>query len=251
MKRPSRLASHSMPARLGMLAPLGVLALFGVLTGLVVPPAGAQRQEVEPPPGWPELPSGEVEVTVLEPTTASHFVELTAKLQAGLEDKQEWLAGYRRNSRAGQPLAWHPNLGLTRREYAQYLDLAGEIHLQPVGKATVEIRRKGNRIIFDAARPLAAVEELTLDLAQGKATTPFGDCTSFVPVRADARTQATAPWKGVTCQATDGATGQTVRSLVVSLGRFEESEAVFLSYEGRKTEHGRLSDRAAVYLSIP
>jgi len=246
MKRPSRLA----PPR--TLAQVCVLGLLGVLAGLVLARAGAQEsRELDRPPGWPELPIGEVEVTVLEPTTASRFVELTAKLQEGLADKQEWLAGYRRNSRAGQPLPWHPNFGLTRREYAQYLDLAGEIHLQPVGKATVEIRRKGSRITFDAAKPLAAVEELTLDLAQGKAMTPFGDCASFVPVRADARTQATGPWKGATCQATSGATAKTVRTLTVSLGQFEESESVFLSYEGRETENGRLSARAGVYLSIP
>ena len=123
MKRLSRLAPHCMLARLRMLAPLSVLALLGVLAGLILPRAGAQeRQELGPPPGWPELPSGEVEVTVLEPTTASRFVELTEKLQAGLADKQEWLAGYRRNSRAGQPLAGAPHPGVPPRGDAPNID---------------------------------------------------------------------------------------------------------------------------------
>lgn len=242
---------------------------FALLTGLLsTPPGEAQEPEPEgsestpvvpkePAPKFagfalPQLPSGPVEVTVLELAAPRRFVELTTRFQTALDEHTDWLQGYiQENGQPGEPLPWHPNFGLTEEEYAEYQELSDEIRLQPTGKATIEVVREDPWVSFKAAEPLAALNGVVLDLGQRKVTTPFGDCANFVNVGSDMDTRAAEPWNGMTCQRTQGDPQANGQVLAFSLGRYVEDEALFLSYEGKKIQNGQFVDRADVFLSIP
>lgn len=202
--------------------------------------------------GFPELPTGPVEVTILELAAPSRYVELARRFQIALDDQQEWLQGYLRDhQQPGQPLPWHPNFGLTEQEYAELGNLGEEIRLRPAGRATVEITLEAGVVTFQAPEPLGALGDITLDLAQRKVNSPFGDCADFEPARSGGPSAATEPWSGVTCQRTQGDLQSTGRTVVFSLGRYVEDDALFLSYEGKKVESGTFVDRADVFVSIP
>lgn len=202
--------------------------------------------------GFPELPTGSVEVTILELAAPSRYVELARRLQASLDEQQEWLQGYlREHQQPGQPLPWHPNFRLTEQEYSELRSLGEQIRLRPAGRATVEITLEAGTLTFDAPESLDALNDLTLDLAQRKVNTPFGDCADFEPARSGSANAATEPWRGVTCQRTQGDLQDTGRVVSFSLGRYEEDDALFLSYEGKKVENGAFVDRADVFVSVP
>jgi hypothetical protein len=208
--------------------------------------AGSEAAEI------PELPTGSVEVTILELAAPSRYVELARRFQTALDDQQEWAESYIRDHRQpDQPLPWHPNFRLTEQEYAELRSLAGEIRLRPKGRATVEITREAQIVTFDAPEALGSLNDISLDLAQRKVTTPFGDCADFEPARAGGPSSSTEPWNGVTCQRTQGDPQTQGRIVAFSLGRYEEDNALFLSYEGKKVENGAFVDRADVYLSVP
>jgi hypothetical protein len=200
----------------------------------------------------PELPTGAVEVTILELAAPPRYVELARRFQAALDAHPDWLQGYLRDhQQSGQPLPWHANFGLTEQEYAELRSLAGEIRLRPAGRATIEITREAQLVTFDAPEALGSLNDISLDLAQRKVTTPFGDCADFEPARAGGPSASTEPWNGVTCQRTQGDPQTQGRIVAFSLGRYEEDNALFLSYEGKKVENGAFVDRADVYLSVP
>lgn len=200
----------------------------------------------------PELPTGAVEVTILELAAPSRYVELIRRFQTALDDQQEWLQGYLRDhQQPGQPLPWHPNFGLTEQEYAELRSLGDEIRLRPAGRATVEITLEAGIVTFDAPEPLGSLNDITLDLAQRKVNSPFGDCADFEPARSGGESAATEAWNGVTCQRTQGDLQSTGRAIAFSLGRYVEDDALFLSYEGKEVEDGTFVDRADVYLSVP
>lgn len=258
--------------------PLGLLALFTLAFYLWSSPALAQDETPpsDSPPETPsaspsgtpmvpdatavqrlpQLPSGPVEVTVLELAAPSRYVELTRQFQVALDEQAEWLQGYlQENSTPGEPLPWHENFGLTEEEYAELLDLADEVRLRPVRKATLEIVREDPWISFKAADGvsdgLGALNDVTLDLGQRKVTTPFGDCANFVAVSSEMDTRAAEPWNGMTCQRTQGDPQGSAQIVAFSLGKYAEDDAVFLSYEGKKIQNGTFVDRADVFLSIP
>lgn len=200
----------------------------------------------------PDLPTGSVEVTILELAAPSRYVELAQRFQSALDENPEWLRGYIRDHRQpGQPLPWHANFGLTEQEYAELRRLGDEIRLRPAGRATVEITLEAQMVTFEAPEPLGSLNDITLDLAQRKVTTPFGDCADFEPARAGGPSASTEPWSGVTCQRTQGDPQTQGRIVAFSLGRYEEDDALFLSYEGKKVENGAFVDRTDVYLSVP
>lgn len=233
---------------------------------LTAPPGGAQEPEgsestpvvpVEPANQFvgfalPQLPSGPVEVTVLELAAPKRFVELTRRFQTALDQSSDWLQGYiQENGQPGEPLPWHANFGLSEEEYAEYRKLSDDIRLQPAGKATIEVVREDPWVSFKAAEPLAALNGVTLDLGQRKVTTPFGDCANFVKVGSEMDTRASEPWNGMTCQRTQGDPQANGQIVAFSLGRYVEDEALFLSYEGKKVQNGQFVDRVDVFLSIP
>lgn len=218
----------------------------GQESGTPVIPAPAVTQRL------PQLPSGPVEVTVLELAAPHRYVQLTRRFQTALDEQAEWLQGYlQEHNTPGEPLPWNERFGLTEEEYAELLKLSDEIRLRPVGKSTLEIIREDPWISFKAPDSLGALNQVTLDLGQRKVTTPFGDCANFVAVSSDMDTRAAEPWSGMTCQRTQGDPQSSAQIVAFSLGRYAEDDALFLSYEGKRIQDGVFTERADIFLSIP
>lgn len=86
----------------------------------------------EKPSPVSELPTGEIEVTILEFVTDPRAAELSERIQASLAGKQEWLQQWvREQSKTGEALPWHENFGITEAEYEEMLSLAEAMRLQP------------------------------------------------------------------------------------------------------------------------
>ncbi len=49
--------------------------------------------------------------------------ELTAKFQAGIRENQEWFMVYIKTVPEGEPMPYHPNLGMTNDEYNEFHNL--------------------------------------------------------------------------------------------------------------------------------
>ena len=79
---------------------------------------------------------GEV-VVVMPPREISKYV---AKVEEAAVAKPEWFKEYSAKAKPGVPLPFHENLGLTKEEYAKYIELWNQRKMQPVPKGEVAIR---------------------------------------------------------------------------------------------------------------
>lgn len=79
---------------------------------------------------------GEV-VVVVPPREISKYV---AKVEEAAVANPEWFKEYSAKAKPGVPLPFHENLGLTKDEYAKYIELWNQRKMQPVPKGEVAIR---------------------------------------------------------------------------------------------------------------
>lgn len=98
---------------------------------------------------------------------------------------------------------------------------------------------------------LAPLAGVTLDLAMPSVASSFGDCAQFQHLEPNPDAGTIAPWSGINCLSGAGDPSSSAQIVAFSLGRFVESGAIFLRYEGKRLSNGQLAGRADVYLSIP
>lgn len=65
------------------------------------------------------IPDSTITVEILTPGYSQRMQELSQKLLIAARSRPQWFEAY--TARYRQPLPWHPNLGLTRAEYQEYM----------------------------------------------------------------------------------------------------------------------------------
>lgn len=84
------------------------------------------------------IPDTTVTVDILTPGYSQRMQELSQKMLIAARSNPKWFEAYTQRYR--QPLPWHPNLGLTRAEYMEYLDS---------GKSTAYVVRQRAKLEFN------------------------------------------------------------------------------------------------------
>ncbi|MEM1180179.1 MAG: hypothetical protein AAGM22_17690 [Acidobacteriota bacterium] len=227
-------------------APLLAMALVAGLALSPSDPGVLHAQEAKPP----RMAPGVYEVTLLGVASPERVQELTQNIIEAQRTNPEWFQNYvLEHGHSGEVLPWHQNLGLTREEYAEYLEIADSWDLSPVGQGSLEILKDGQRVEFIAGDELAALDGAVLDLQPLRLSSSFGDCEAFTQITAKAG-QKPEPWSGVNCRATLR-DSPFARTLVFSLGRLEASGDLFLRFEGKEAKNGELTRQADLFFTIP
>lgn len=137
--------------------PTGVLAgrpLLALLSLLLVAPCGAALAAA-PAAALPAgraaldslaglLPEGPVTVEILAPRYTRRIEGLAARMQASARRNPGWFQAYTRRF-PSPPLPWHPNLGITRAEYEEYLAGSKGAPMAVTQRATLRFERESGR----------------------------------------------------------------------------------------------------------
>jgi len=109
------------------------------------------------------IPNGTVETELLTPVYTQRVMELTKKLVAAQRANPGWFQAYMRQP---QPRPWHPNLGLTRLEYEEYLREGRRVTMSVRGRERLTFQRVGQarRWIVHGRFVLKALDGIILDL---------------------------------------------------------------------------------------
>ena len=67
------------------------------------------------------------------------YNELARRFQEGIASNQEWYLEYIADREPGTPLPYHENLGLSALEYAEFMELTGNLELVSSGSAEYDI----------------------------------------------------------------------------------------------------------------
>lgn len=89
------------------------------------------------------LPSGSVTVEILTPDYTRRVEELAVRMNASAREHPQWFQAYMRHYGGKAP--WHPNFGLTRAEYQEYVTSARVATWKVRERATLRFDREPGR----------------------------------------------------------------------------------------------------------
>jgi hypothetical protein len=205
------------------------------------PPKGGAAGAAATDPALRLIPTGSVRVDVLQLTAPPRLLELTGKFQQAIGKDPEWWLNYARQAKPGQPLAYHPKLGLTRAEYDEFLRLGKQMVVKKAGEGTITVRALGDgRFTLDGGQTAPELTGIEIDLKKNAVRTPYGTATDRGEIRANRATQtATGPWSGVVWKyEKQGAVFGTGTSASLAFGRPQESGKGILYYQVTRIEPG-------------
>jgi hypothetical protein len=233
---------------------LPLLVLAALLIGCGTPSAGIASEASSQSHGSAAsadsvralIPTGTVRVMVMDLVAPPRLEQLTARLQAAVQQEGDWWLKYvADNAQPGEPLPYHARMGISAAEYDEMLSLFDQMRLAPVSEAELKVQTAGDRRFrLDGGKHLPELTGIVIDLGRNLVETPFGTTTTSNRIVASERQQATGPWNGVSWKH-DGVDPTALSGVNISfnLGRLEESGRVILSYDASRLLDGAAQGR--------
>lgn len=90
--------------------------------------------------------------------------EIAVKFQNAVRENYEWFQEYMKTAKKGEALRYHPNFGVTEKEYEDFLTLSENIEIVSTGKEDIQIIRKDSLITFNGTNRLTNYNNVMIDL---------------------------------------------------------------------------------------
>lgn len=176
-------------------------------------------------------------------------LELTRKIQSSLQNNWEWYQEYIKTAKKGEPLNYHPNMGITEKEYDEFLKISKDIEVESTGKEDLEIISIDNKIKFKADGRLSIYNDLTIDIKNNQIlfkeyVLPFLKKINIE----DADNGLKSKWKGynwayeypVITDETDLTSLENLNITIVrfTIGQLEKNEKIYMQIKEQKMENG-------------
>jgi hypothetical protein len=187
------------------------------------------------------IPVGAVPVAVMNVAVPPRLQELVQRFQAAVQSDPAWLLEYtKENDRPGEPLPYHPKMGVSEVEYKEMLSLMKEMRMVTAAKAEITVRAEPNgRFTFDGGHAVPELTGISIDLEKNRVETPFGTTTTTNEIKPSPEQKVTGPWSGVSWKREefnmDTMTGTVVQ---FNIGRLQESGRGILYYNAKRAVNG-------------
>lgn len=119
-----------------------------------------------------------------------------AKVEVAARKNPEWFAGYTKEAKAGEPLPFHENLGLTREEYDDYLALWAKREFKSTAEVMLVLRETlGQTWTLTATGEAGVISTLRFDPVKDVVRSPNGELKRIEDIKAKASSILGA-WSG-------------------------------------------------------
>ena len=143
------------------------------------------------------IPTGKIIVEVMELRFSERVEELARRWGSAVATNQDWWMDYLKKHLDEHPLPYHTNLGISEKEYAEYLAGAEKSrHLRKVSDAYVIFKRKGDFLSFDIGDESSPVQKWQLNLSTGELRIPAGNAGKPEWKSSDDATQPLGAYEG-------------------------------------------------------
>ena len=196
------------------------------------------------------LPGREVTVNIMDGIHYSdRLLELSGKLQAGVQKNYNWYVDQVKKMPGGQPVPYDKKLGLTKDEYTEFLELAKQIEVSSTGTETIIISKINGLFTFKSQNKLAILDSLSIDIISNTATfgqykMPFEDT---VNVSTD-KNAFKSKWQGykwrweepnnLNMDAFKDLDNLNAKIYKLTIGRLEKNGKTFMNLKGTEIEGG-------------
>lgn len=223
---------------------------------LALPGAALTQSKPQSPPVKgvavaPLLTTGAITVEVMQFSAPPRLTELTARLQQAAQRDPEWFTDYVQAAAPGEPLPYHPKLGLSEPEYREMLALTDSTRLAPIASTELIIKAMPYGWELDGGEALPELSGVEIDTLLGQVRTPMGRTTEVTKILGSDHQRATGPWDGVQWKHQDSTllSGHGT-SITFALGRLRDSGRVLLYYDAGQIVGGRMAARATRVLTF-
>ena len=124
-------------------------------------------------------------IVVLPPRDIQKYI---AKVEKAAETNEEWFREYSKNAKPGVPLPFHEKIGLTKEEYAAYLDLWNqrEYKVIPNGKVAIRLEQpKAGEWMVRVTGEGSPIALLRYDEEKDQVKSPNGAMERIADIEAD------------------------------------------------------------------
>jgi hypothetical protein len=177
------------------------------------------------------LPPGKV---MLDPVIVAYSPranELMERMQQAVATNRDWFLEQVKLAPPGQPIPYHPNLGLTEAEYEEMLTESKKPRLARTGqKIQVTIVKEGTIFSFLSEESDSPFENLRIDASTTDLSAPVGNLGPAKWESSDGANTALGPWEGYTWHFEKAeAEANTARLFTLQILRLKRSGKMFLS----------------------
>lgn len=171
------------------------------------------------------LPKGDViHGRVMELAAPREIQTLSQKLQAAVQNDQEWFQAFIAENAEVRPLPYHPRMGLTEVEYQRLLELSEVVEMQQIGSVTLTIRHlKDGGIQLVSEGDSTPLNDMRLFPDKGFVASSYGDLNEFSEIDQNNPDSVTGRWIGAQWKKSERSSDKLV--------------AVKLAI-GKRTDHG-------------
>lgn len=207
----------------------------------VSPSVGAQARAV--------LSAGPIAVEVLEAWTPPRLNDLRVRLQRAAQADPAWFQEHVRRATPGEPLPYDRRLGLTEREYKDFLLLTDSIQMRPARTETLVIEPTAVGWRFGAATTLSALRGIEMDTVRNQVHSSFGDLLADDPITPGPAQRATGRWGGPrwSLESIDSST-RSGASAAFAVGKHESTGRTIIYFSAQRVTSGQLTTKESLFL---
>jgi hypothetical protein len=224
------------------------IVLTTVLVLVICAPIGAGA---EPQPTFElkdVIPSGHVEVEILDLRLPPRAEELGKKMADSMAKDRRWFMEYTRdNAVQGQPLPYHPKFGLSEDEYREFLaeTTTKERKLVVRARGKLDFEQAGNVVTLDAPGVDSPIDQIRVDLTTKRVHTLAGDLGPPKWVTSDRTDIPLGPYEGYTWRFEKGDLNSLdITTVSLDIFRLKSSGRIFWRFKDGVMEKGTPTRKA-------
>jgi hypothetical protein len=139
----------------------------------------------------------EVDVEIMGIKISEEVRRIQATFEAAMKSNAQWFMNYvKTTARPGEPLAYHPNFGVTKEEYDRYLNHMANIQYEPAGSGRLRFTAQPDgTTLMENVSGLDGFHGMVIDTKNARVETPWGTVPLNDPVHSPSGS-ALGKWDG-------------------------------------------------------
>lgn len=198
------------------------------------------------------LPAGQLQVDIMDTVAPKGMEELSQRLIAAMKKDPDYFARQLAAVGPGEPLPYDPKLGLSEKEYQQFLAMSKQMRLSKTGQATLLVKRNDKGQVSISSLELPELD-VTIDFTARTVKTPLGLAEKARIVQARTEDGAPADWDGFEWRMEQQISlpARSAASASFALGRCLDGKTGVIHYRADKTENGARTQSTRLMLFFP
>lgn len=196
------------------------------------------------------LPSGDCNLEIMKIAPSKRGAELETKIQKAVAKRRDWFLDYVKETKPGEPMAYHKNLGVTRDEYHEYLREAKQRKLSSTGEfLPCKFIHDGKILRLDVGSDTSALSKIRLDLSDNRLRASTGDIGLPEWDSNDRQDIPIGPWEGYIWRFEASSVDQfKIRIVALSIYRLRNSGKILWHFKDSEMVNKELKQNVDLLL---